>query len=253
MITPRFFINSPLKEGETLTLKEERHHYIVRVLRLKEGETLTLFNGKGGEYQAEISALNKKTAEIQIITYSPLNRGSSLKLHLYQGMAKGDKMDLVLQKCTELGLSSFTPLISQRSIFTLKSQQLTKRYERWQTILQASCEQCGRNYLPYLNQPISLEALLESFNKISYPLIFLAPSATYPLAKVITEIGQANKEIGIIIGPEGGLSPKEIAALKEQRALEAHLGERVLRTETAALSVISSLHALIGDWCISKS
>lgn len=248
MVTPRFFINRPLKEGETLTLKEERHHYISRVLRLKEGETLTLFNGEGGEYRAEITALNKKTVEIRATRYLPFNRESSLKIHLYQGMAKGDKMEFVLQKSTELGLYSFTPLISQRSIFALKSQQLSNRYERWQTILQASCEQCGRNRLPLLNHPISLEALLEKLDRVAYPVIFLSPSAPNPLGRIIAEIGLTSKEMGIIIGPEGGLSPEEITALKEQRVFEAHLGERVLRTETAALSVISSLHTLIGDW-----
>lgn len=246
----RRFIDTPLATAKKLTLTDENYNYIARVLRKREGDIVTLFNGTGGEYSAEITAITRREVIVNIGKFTPENRESTLNIHLFQSLAKGEKMELVLQKSTELGIASITPVITERSVMHLKRNQLEKRLERWHNIILSACEQSGLNLPPILNSPIKLEEITppKDVEDCKIPLLTLAPTADKTLGKTILEEFPNQKSFALIIGPEGGLSAEEIALLEAKNAISVTLGKRILRTETAALSVISSLHALIGDW-----
>lgn len=252
----RFYINEPLESGALLTLADPHYNYIARVLRMREGESITLFNGQGGEYSATIESIAKRDLTILVGDFNPENRTSPLTIHLYQAMAKGEKMELVFQKATELGVTSITPIITERSVATLKAAQLPKKMERWNAIIESSCEQCGLNIVPTLNEPIPFKALLDRLSTggsakradADHAYLTLAPTGEKSFGELINTELSGKREFSIIIGPEGGLSADEIDALTEKGAHSTRMGNRILRTETAALSVISSLHALIGDW-----
>lgn len=244
----RRFIDQPLSEGQKLTLTDEDYNYIARVLRKREGEEITLFNGRGGEFKATIQSITRREILLQVGPFSPINRESSIEIHLFQALAKGEKMEFVLQKATELGVASITPLITERSVLNLKKAQLEKRLERWNNIILSACEQSGLNLPPKLHSPQKIDAIsLPESAEETIPLLTLSPTAEQNLSEAMTLLNHPSA-IAIIIGPEGGLSDTEIRSLEQRSARSVRLGERILRTETAALTVISSLHALMGDW-----
>lgn len=256
----RRFLNQPLTIGEEITLQDEDYNYIARVLRSRENDPITLFNGKGGEYHGNIVEIGKKHLTVKIRKYNPVNRTSHVKIHLLQSLAKGEKMELVLQKSTELGVSSITPLITDRSVMHLKKEQTEKRLERWNNIITSACEQCELNIPPILHSPIRLYDWLQNVSSTtSTTVLTLAPTAIHSLGSFlkllernltnITPNGATiEHSFTIIIGPEGGLTEDEIKALQQSGAESVSLGQRILRTETAALSVISTIQGLMGDW-----
>ncbi len=257
----RRFLNQPLMIGEEITLQDEDYNYIARVLRSRENDPITLFNGEGGEYHGHIVDIAKRHLTVKLKKYNPIDRTSSLKIHLLQSLAKGEKMELVLQKSTELGVTSITPLATTRSVMHLKKDQTDKRLERWNNIITSACEQCELNIPPILYEPISLEnwiqEILPTYNTT---LITLAPTAEHSLGSFLKALPQSQNlgakslqqapehSFTIVIGPEGGLTEEEITALQNAGAQSVSLGQRILRTETAALSVISTLQGLLGDW-----
>ncbi len=261
----RRFINLPLTIGEEISLKDEDYNYIARVLRSREGDSIVLFNGQGGEYHGVITEIAKRFLTVKIKKFNPANRTSSVKIHLLQSLAKGEKMELILQKGTELGLDEVTPLTTERSVVHLKTDQMEKRVDRWKSIVTSACEQCGLNIPPKVHTPISLEKwLTEVLPTIETTIISLAPVAHSSLGKFLNEViakdeaffasltKEASKSITIVIGPEGGLSENEIALLEKNGAHSVTLGDRILRTETAALAVISTIQGSIGDWAIDR-
>lgn len=256
----RRFLNQPLMIGEEITLQDEDYNYIARVLRSRENDPITLFNGEGGEYHGHIVEISKRHLTVKLKKYNPINRTSSLQIHLLQSLAKGEKMELVLQKSTELGVSSITPLATTRSVMHLKKEQTDKRLERWQNIITSACEQCELNIPPTLHAPISIEAwILEVLPTQNTTILTLAPTAKHSLGSFLRAFELPNSteddpspsaphSFTIVIGPEGGLTEEEIQALQDIGAESVSLGQRILRTETAALSVISTLQGLLGDW-----
>lgn len=261
----RRFLNLPLAIGEELSLKDDDYNYIARVLRSREGDPIVLFNGKGGEYHGIITEISKRYLTVKIKKYNPVNRSSSVKIHLLQSLAKGEKMDFILQKSTELGVSEITPLTTERSIIHLKAEQVDKRIERWRHIITSACEQCGLNIPPKLNPPVSLDGWLANIHPSEHNLVLtLAPNALSSLGQFLDDVVAADpqffsedheksdRSLTIIIGPEGGLSEREIELLDRHGAKNVTLGERILRTETAALAVIASIHSSIGDWSVDR-
>lgn len=261
----RRFVNQPLMIGEEITLQDEDYNYIARVLRSRENDPITLFNGEGGEYHGNIVEITKRHLTIKLKKYNPINRTSKIEIHLLQSLAKGEKMELILQKSTELGVTSITPLATERSVMHLKKDQTEKRLERWNNIIYSACEQCELNIPPILNDPLSLEKWISNIlPTLNTTVITLAPTATHSLGSFLKHFeypqdqNKKNANEGshtakthtftIVIGPEGGLTDEEITALQNAGAQSVSLGSRILRTETAALSVISTLQGLIGDW-----
>ncbi len=241
----RRYLDQPLAIGQRLTLTDEDYNYIARVLRMRIGDEITLFNGLGGEYYGTIEAINRRDLTLKIEAFSDENRQSLLSIHLYQSLPnKGDKMDFLLQKATELGVSEITPLIAERSQFSLKPAQLEKRVERWRSIIAAACEQSGLNLPPTLNPPILLTDLKEEKRE---KRLILSPIAQQSLGALLKS-GIKTTQFGAIIGPEGGFTPNEITHLESIGAQSVRLGKRILRTETAGLTIISALQSLLGDW-----
>ena len=239
---PRFFVDMPLQAGAHLPLPDDivRH---IQVLRLNEGDSLILFNGRGGEYQACLSALTRRSAACQILAFDALSRESPIWLGLAQGISSGDRMDFTLQKGVEMGVSAFQPLAAERSVVKLSGERADKRRARWQEIVQAACEQCGRTVVPQVLPILTVQQWLLSAPATQIRLL-LSPLGEQRLA----DLAQAPTSAWLMAGPEGGYSPQE-----EQLALNAgwtplQLGPRILRTETAALAAVAAIQSVWGDY-----
>lgn len=238
---PRFYLDSPLVAGQSLDLPESvlRH---VQVLRLREGDAITLFDGRGGEYPATLTALAKKSAQVQIGDLLPLERESTLQLKLVQAVSSGDRMDYTLQKAVELGVSIIQPVFSERSVVKLAGERAERRMEHWRGVLIASCEQCGRNTIPELLP-------LQAYGK------WLAGDASTGLRLMLSPQGSQrlrdlprNEAAALLAGPEGGLTAAEEAAALAAGWQPLKLGPRILRTETAAVAAVAALQTLWGDF-----
>jgi len=242
MRVSRLYLDTVLTQGQTVSIDGERLNYIANVLRLKTGTTVSVFNGKGGEYDAHIVSINKRSAELEIGEFSNKDIESSLSIVLAQGISRGERMDFTLQKATELGVTRIVPLFSERCTVNLKGERLDKRVRHWQGTVRSACEQSGRNLVPKIDTPISLAEFL---NCDTEPCrILLDPESTQSLAS-ISPIPSA---VTILIGPEGGFSDTERRLAYAKHYQGVQLGPRVLRTETAALAAISAIQTLWGDF-----
>jgi 16S rRNA (uracil1498-N3)-methyltransferase len=227
--------------GDTVLLSDDAGHHVGVVLRRQVGDPLTLFCGDNREFQTMVSAVNKKKVNVTVLTERVANRESSRAIHLAQGISKGDRMDLVVQKAVELGVTSITPLITERCAVKLNDDRLNKKNLQWQAIAVAACEQSGRNVVPEIRAVMTMEAYLQSkrpaLNFVLYP----------NAGKGWRDYALQQLDIGLLIGPEGGLSDDEINRLFSQGFSPLCLGPRVLRTETAAIVALSVLQAVGGD------
>ncbi len=226
--------------GQELRLSPEATQHVAVVLRMQVGESLTLFDGNNREYTACIREVKKKEVIVRIDSICEVNRESPLSIHLAQAISKGDRMDLVMQKAVELGVSSIAPIVSQRCVVRLDKERMEKKTHLWQSIAISACEQSGRNTVPVVHSPISFEHYVQHSTA---PLKWiLDPKATKSWRDF--HIGQS---IQVLIGPEGGFSPEEIAFALSHGFQSLSLGPRILRTETAAISILSLLQAVGGD------
>lgn len=232
---PRFFIETDLAVDTTTDLTETVFHHWIKVLRAQVGETATLFNGQGGEYEAELVEVTKKSASVQIRSFNPLNRTPKFKALLGQVMSKGDRMDYAIQKAVELGVAEIQLLTSERCEMRLKYDRDQKKLDHWQGIAVAACEQCGLNIVPKILSPIPLEKWLAT--DLPTTKLVLAPNKDE--ADVLI---QATPELALLIGPEGGLSEEEISNANTHGFVSWCIGERVLRTETAPVVALSILN-----------
>lgn len=237
----RIYQTSSLIVNATLMLDQPSSHHLLQVLRLKSGDMITVFNGNGGEYQAEIIAIEKKRAIIKVKKFIDIDRESPLRIHLGQGIARGEKMDFIIQKAVELGVTKITPLFTEFSNVKLAGERLQKRVEHWQAVAISACEQSGRNRIPEIVAPISLPNWLSQCQE-NLKLV-LDPDATAHLSN----LSGTYTNIALLIGAEGGLSKEEIALAKQYDFQFLQLGPRILRTETAGLAIISALQSRWGD------
>lgn len=240
---PRFFVDQPLVPGTSFTLPDEvvRH---VQVLRLREGDAITLFNGQGGEVDATLTALARRSAACLLGEHRALEREAPLWLGLAQAISSGDRMEFTLQKGVEMGVNVFQPLATQRSIVKLAGDRADKRIMRWQEIVVAACEQSGRNTVPEVRPILTLEQWLASAQDADARLM-LSPLGTARLA----DMAQQPRRLWLMAGPEGGLSADEEGAALAAGWAPLRLGPRVLRTETAALAAVAAVQTLWGDYC----
>lgn len=241
----RFFVDIPLKIGETIDLPKEIVQHAIWVLRLRVGAEITLFNGQGGEYSAHISDIAKKTAYCFIDSYENNERESPLAITLVQAISKAEHFDLTIQKVVELGVHTIVPVITERST-QVDTEKVDKREERWRKIMSSACEQCGRNRLPTLHSVVLLqEWLLESQNDYR---IVLSPTAENNLRDVFKG-SEGISALTLLVGAEGGLSHCEMQDIISANYQEVRLGSRILRTETAAIAALSICQFLYGDLC----
>lgn len=231
----RFFIQADLAVNTHVELTDTVFHHWVKVLRAQVGESATLFNGQGGEYQATLTEINKKTATVVIQQFNPDNRTPAFTTLLGQVMSKGDRMDYAIQKAVELGVSNIQLLTSDRCEMRLKYDRDQKKIDHWQGIVIAACEQCGMNTVPTIYAPVSLDNWLAS--QLPATKLVLAPNKDETDVLV-----DATKDIALLIGPEGGLSEAEIQLANQAGFKNWCIGSRVLRTETAPIVALSILN-----------
>ena len=238
----RFFHPTPILVDENIELSVEAAHHCANVLRLKVGTAIVLFDGSGKEFACELSDVQKRKVVVLAMTELHIDPQSPLSIHLAQGVSKGDRMEWVLQKATELGVTEITPLITERCNVKLDEARWEKKVSQWKKVIIGACEQSGRNTLPILNAPVQLNAFMaQSTRQVR---LTLAPTAE----KSFSELAQPNSHgYRLVIGPEGGLSSNEIHQLGESGYQEARFGPRILRTETAALAAITVLQSKAGD------
>lgn len=227
--------------GQTFELSPEAAQHVAVVLRMQVGAQLILFSGDNKEYSASIEQVKKKQVVVKVHSMVEHNRESSLSIHLGQAISKGDRMEQVMQKATELGVSSITPLITEHCAVKLDKERMQKKVQQWQSIVIAACEQSGRNKVPQVHTPLNLDKFVQTtqskLNLILHPYCD-STWKDYPIKQT---------EITLMIGPEGGFSEAEVAQARQHDFLPLSLGPRILRTETAAISALSVLQAVGGD------
>lgn len=235
----RLYQKGQIKIGEKMSLSDSAHRHL-KVLRPKIEQEIELFNGDGLNYTAKILT-HKKNTEVQILAKIKNQTESSLDLTLAQAIPKGEKMDFLLQKSVELGITKIIPIISERVVVRLNIEKSSKKLEHWQKIIISAVTQSGRSIIPEITPPI----LLPQFFKIDQTNTFiLNPKAKTKLLKIPKpSLNQAT----ILIGPEGGFSDDEIKAAKIAKFNDLNISSRILRTETAALATIANMQLLWGN------
>ena len=239
MRIPRIYIDTPISTGSLISLPIEAHRHIANVLRLKEKNKLILFNGLGREYLSEIISVEKKTTVVSVKNESDISSQSAINIELGLALIKNDRFDFALQKSVELGVNSITPLMAHRSTIKLDSKRARKKQAHWQGIIQNACEQSGQNYLPAMNPLHSIADWLASSTTAG---IVFEPTASHTLSSL-----RAEKNLRVIIGPEGGFTEVELELISQHGFDKVKLGPRILRAETAAICAVSALQVLWGD------
>lgn len=240
MRIPRIYQSDALKAQQETCLTEDAANHVGRVLRMQVGAKLILFNGDGYNYPAELIEVTKKQLRVCVLEQLPNLLESPLRIHLGQGISRGDRMDFAIQKAVELGVTEITPLFTERCGVKLDGDRLVKRNDQWQKIAISACEQSGRSVVPVVHPAISLENwLAQSTTELK---LTLDPWAKDTI-KTLTPVSA----LRLVIGPEGGFSDREVQQTKTAGFVAVQLGPRVLRTETAALTAISALQLQMGD------
>ncbi len=239
----RCHVALPLPVGAQVALPESAAAHLVRVLRLREGDECVLFNGDGNDYRARIASTGKREVIAEVLSVSPVDNESPLRITLVQGIARGEKMDLILQKATELGVAGFIPVLAERTEVKLDAERTEKRMAHWRSVIVSACEQSGRARVPALSPPIALGHVATQLADDAVKLT-LDPLGDSTLA---TLAAPAVRPVVIAIGPEGGWSPRDREILRTAGFAGLQLGPRILRTETAGLAAIAALQSRFGD------
>ena len=228
----RNFVDQHFAVNKKIILEKSSTHHLLKVLRKKEGDEIILFDGKGNSCLGVISSLNKSQLELEIIELFDKTLRSGIKISLGQSLIKSDPLNFIIQKATELGVASFYPLITDRSVIKLK---MTKnRALKWSLIARGACEQCGENWLPIIESPMKLDKWAEvEKSKIK---IVLYPHANNKISDL-----DYKDSVSLAIGPEGDFTEYEVDSLVEKGFIPVTIGKRILRAETAAISAISSV------------
>ena len=244
MSTPRLFSPIQLRANAILSLDSEQAHYVGRVLRLRAGDGLTVFDGGGGEYSATVDKVTKQQLNLSVGHHVSRDTESPLRIRLVQGVSRREKMDIVVQKATELGVHRISPVLTDFSVVKLGPDRATKRRDQWQTIARSACEQCRRNIVPVIDTPQSLvDWFADNAGGDEMQLILRADAVD-----AMPAIDVPGSELTILIGPEGGFSEAEHERATAAGLRAVRLGPRVMRTETAALAAISIAQATWGDY-----
>ncbi|KTD18695.1 16S rRNA methyltransferase [Legionella lansingensis] len=228
-------------KGQKLELAPAQGQHVGVVLRMQPGEKITLFCGDNREFEALIDSVHKKKVIVSVLSERLVNRESPKHIHLAQAVSKGERMEFVVQKAVELGVSSITPLITERSVIKLDEERMEKKLAQWQAIAVAACEQSGRNQLPRIEAIRSLHDYLQQ--NASAVKFVLHPGTM----KTWRDYSFDDMNVVLLIGPEGGFSEQEIKYILSYDFRPLSLGPRILRTETAAIAALSVLQAVYGD------
>jgi len=237
---PRFFIDVPLAVGAEIGLPEDLAHHALRVLRLRSGAPIILFNGRGGEFGAAFGADGAR-ALARIVAFDSIERESPLQLTLLQALVAGDKLDWIVEKAVELGVTRIFIAPTQRSVVRLDAARGARRLVHWARIARAACSQCGRNRVPVIDYRTTFNAALAAIDS-DQPRLLLRPNpAGAPLPTV------PERRAALAVGPEGGFTDDEATQAVRAGFIPVQLGPRILRTETAGLAALAALQASSGD------
>ncbi|TWI02735.1 16S rRNA (uracil1498-N3)-methyltransferase [Luteimonas cucumeris] len=239
----RAFVDMPLAIGQRLALPDATAAHLVRVLRLAEGDACVLFNGDGHDYDARLLSANKRGAQAEVLASRAVDNESPLRIVLLQGIARGEKMDLILQKATELGVAGIVPVLAERTEVKLDAERRAKRTAHWRNVVVSACEQSGRARVPDLASPLPLAEAAAGLPTDALKLT-LDPAGERSARTLGT---LPSGVIAIAIGPEGGWSPRDRETLGAAGFEGLGLGPRILRTETAGLAAIAALQSRFGD------
>ncbi len=241
---PRLFVDSPLNEDSEIEPNDAQTHHLLHVLRCQINDKVMVFNGESGEFEARIIELNKRKIKLRLVEYIEVNRESTLNITLAQGIARGERMDFLIQKAIELGVQAIQPIHSEKSQ-RLPGNRLGKKLEHWRSVAISATEQSGRCRLTTLHPPLAIHDWLGSLCKNKNPelRIVLSPDAS----ESMLELGPPENVL-LLVGPESGLSESEVGMAYSHGFSGVQLGPRILRTETAGLAAIASAQTLWGDF-----
>lgn len=240
----RIYFPGAIPEHRCCELAPAQAHHVVHVLRLEVGDPIILFDGRGTEYDAVISACARNFVEVRVRTQCTTSRESPLQVTLVQAISSGERMDFTVQKAVELGVAAIQPVLSERCVVRLSGERAEKRVAHWQAVVVAACEQCGRNLVPPVHALLPFATWLEKLAAVPGQRIVLLPDGDASLH----ELGPPSAPVTLLAGPEGGLTPAEAADAGRAGFRALQLGPRVLRTETAALAALAAMQALWGDF-----
>ena len=235
----RFFITSDMIENDTVTLSEEDSQHLARVLRASVGEEITICDDNGCEHRAEISAITKKSVTAKILETKPCDTEPKVKVVLFQGLPKGSKMELIIQKCVEIGVHSIVPVATSRAVVKLSEEKGRGKEERWNKIAQEAAKQSSRGVVPFVEAPVSFEEAVRRAADFDMAIIPYEKQEGSCLRVALR--GKTPGSVAVFIGPEGGFEESEIDLATKSGIVPVSRGKRILRTETAprtALSVI---------------
>ncbi len=238
----RVFVGSELNEGSVVELPPETAAHVAKVLRARSGDELVLFNGDGRERPGRISSVRGARVAVAVGRAASVDRESPLALTLLQSVPRGDRMDFIVQKATELGVRRIVPVLSQRSVVRLDAGQAESKAAHWRAVALGACEQSGRNCLPTIDAPRRLTDYLGAEPPAATTRLVLEPDPAHGAG---TWTAGAALEIGI--GPEGGFTPDELEAFRIAGFHRICLGPRIMRAETAALAALVWLQTRFGD------
>jgi len=240
----RIHVPGPLTAGGEVTLPVQAGEHLTRVLRLAAGAPFVMFDGSGGEYAAEIASTGKQV-RARVLRHDPVERESPLDITLLQGVARGERMDLIVQKATELGVARIVPVLTERSVVKVDAKQRERKRAHWQSIVVSACEQCGRNRVPGVHDAVSLADALKLLPDGAMRCL-LGADASEALAQAAARVTVA--KLVLLIGPEGGLADHEEEYAQAHGFISCRLGPRIMRTETAGLAALAALQTMAGDF-----
>ncbi|WP_370277053.1 16S rRNA (uracil(1498)-N(3))-methyltransferase [Pontibacterium sp.] len=241
MRIPRFYDDQPLAAEQTVDLSDAVVQHVCRALRMRVGDPIILFNGDGNEYHAQLETVEKRRASVRILEVSQPAVESPLQIRIGQSLSRGERMDYAVQKATEMGMQQMFPLFSERCEVKLNNERQDKRIRHWQQVAISACEQSGRCAVPTINAPQTLEQWIEQ-EDAELKLVLHHHTAT-PLGDFTPP-----QSVALLIGPEGGLTEREVEMARDHGFQPVAFGPRVMRTETAPVAALALLQHLWGDW-----
>ncbi len=242
----KFFVQRRKFFEDTAVIEGDDVKHIYKVLRLEDGEKVSINDCQGREYLGKIEDVNKTKVTVKLLEELPVNNESPVNIYLYQGLPKSSKMDLIVQKATELGVKEITPVVTERVVVKSELGEF-KKVDRWNRIALEACKQCKRTLIPSINTPIEFEELISKLESMDLIAVPYENETGFGIKNLINEVKHEVKNIAIIIGPEGGFEEEEIERLKASGAYIVTLGPRILRTETAGFVCASLLMYELGD------
>ena len=241
MAIPRIHCEPPLGPGAQFVLAPEAAQHVAKALRLRAGDALVVFDGRGGEYDAVIQRIDRDRVDVKVGAFRDAARESALEVGLVQGLPEADKMDWIIQKTTELGVAWVQPIICERSVVRLSGERAERRAAHWRRVAIAACEQCGRTRVPDVRPAVAF------MNWVALPAV-AERWLLSPVGEPIARRAQPTGALELLVGPEGGLSERELELALSRGGDQVSLGPRILRTETAPLAALAAIHARWGDF-----